>query len=427
MMNLKTRVYILLSRGISFLAALTQHAVETLHYRCALAFSYEARPDDIFVVSYPKAGTTVMQMMLYQLSTPGDMSIPHIDAVAPWFEAAIVKGPPFLDRIPSPRIFKTHRTIADLPRNARCIYVVRNVKDSCVSYFHHLTSLHGVIPALPHFVRGFIKGKVKWGSWYRHIRTCFRYVNEDRVLLVNYDDLCADLPTVVDRVSTFCGFEPSEQKRAEVIQRCSFNFMKQHNVKFDPRFAGIRIDRTDFIRKGISGDWVSALSPQLASLLDEQLAITIRKLGKSQDSDIFRFLASGQSSLRGTVHSQIMPENGDRFLTPSKTGGEIEGLFLARADRETLKPGDRVRIRLKVQTVPDWIVVDVAEVKDIGRRHGRDGITLKFVSIDAREHILLSDHCSRISQSLIEPDSLLNEGIHPTSPAMMPPAQQLEV
>ncbi len=45
---------------------------------------FNIRPDDIFIVTYPRSGTTWMQMILYQLTTDGKMNFPHISKVCPW-------------------------------------------------------------------------------------------------------------------------------------------------------------------------------------------------------------------------------------------------------------------------------------------------------------------------------------------------------
>jgi hypothetical protein len=74
-----------------------------LQIRLALRERYRARPDDLFIVSYPRSGTTLMQMILYQLRTDGSMDLPHIGAVSPWFEVELVRGSPdLIEALPSP-------------------------------------------------------------------------------------------------------------------------------------------------------------------------------------------------------------------------------------------------------------------------------------------------------------------------------------
>lgn len=86
---------------------------------------YNPRPDDIFVVTYPRSGTTWMQMILYQLTTDGVMDFAHIGEVCPWFERVALNHRD-LEALGSPRIFKSHLPYWCLPpRVPRRIYVAR--------------------------------------------------------------------------------------------------------------------------------------------------------------------------------------------------------------------------------------------------------------------------------------------------------------
>ncbi len=99
-----------------------------LKYLGAL-FVFEPRDDDIYVVSYPRSGTTVLQMLLYQLISNGSMAFDHICQVSPFVERSLLRGRD-LGQLPSPRILKTHlsyETIPDWP--GKYIYVVRDGKD----------------------------------------------------------------------------------------------------------------------------------------------------------------------------------------------------------------------------------------------------------------------------------------------------------
>ena len=51
-------------------------------------FSFKPRPNDVFVVTPPKCGTTWMQQILHQLRSGGDMSFNDISEEVPFIEFA---------------------------------------------------------------------------------------------------------------------------------------------------------------------------------------------------------------------------------------------------------------------------------------------------------------------------------------------------
>jgi len=323
-------------------------------------------------------------MMLYQLTTDGDMEILHIDNVAPWFERSLARGPQFLEGLRSPRIFKTHLSIDRLPTTSRCIYIVRNPKDTCISYYHHLTSLSNLDLSLPQFVAAFLEGKLAWGSWFEHLHRSMRMLNPDRVLFLNYDDLINDLPGVVDRVARFCGIYLDARKRDDVISRCSFDFMKRYNLKFDPRFASARRDRTEFIRKGRCGDWINELSPQLAATIDEALFKTVPSIGFSEGGNEFSFLQSGTSNIRGTVQLQLQGVDGVVLLQKHSDNHSSSGMFLpdvsfTASEYHGLAVGDSVRLKLGIGN--RTCIIEEAKVLQL-QRQGRPGVYFGFLRVE---------------------------------------------
>jgi len=91
------------------------------------------REDDIYISTYPKSGTTLMQMILYHLTTDGKMDFKHIYEVSPWIHNASFIGqkPPDLT---SPRIIKTHDNYKEFGKKTkgRFIYIYRNGMDVAI-------------------------------------------------------------------------------------------------------------------------------------------------------------------------------------------------------------------------------------------------------------------------------------------------------
>jgi hypothetical protein len=351
----------LLARAEAGIMLLTR-AVGFLKYQSFLRLFHTPRPDDVFIVSYPKAGTTVMQMMLHNIVGDGSMDFEHIDTVVPWFEVKFLSDVTYYDGLPSPRVFKTHFTFAKLPRNALYIYLLRNPKDTCVSYYFHIMSAARRRLPLGLFVARFLRGHAGEPSWFKHLEACCRPRHRERVLLVNYDDFANALGDVVDQVSAFFGYKLDEQKRIKVIERCSFGFMKRHSEKFDPRNAsgGSVIEKTDFIRKGMPGDWVNHLTPALASVIDQRFEEMSRDLQPHLSDQHARILTPPASGRRGTLRVWIGPAQPHRLLV--EFGGEIVpwGIRMA-ANGQPLQVGDRIRLEL-ILGESVRIVAEMAEV-----------------------------------------------------------------
>lgn len=118
---------------------------------------FEVRPDDVWVISYPKAGTTWAQEMIWMLCNDLDYSSAtrNITDRFYFFEQETmyalrsekaIESITKVHQAPSPRFIKSHLPIHLLPRQLwsikpKIVYVARNPKDVAISYFHHLTNL----------------------------------------------------------------------------------------------------------------------------------------------------------------------------------------------------------------------------------------------------------------------------------------------
>jgi hypothetical protein len=250
--------------------------------------SFQPRPDDIFIVTYPKSGTTLMQMIIYQLKSDGEMNIPHINRVCPYLELEFQQdGGRSLQALESPRCFKTHVTSDILQiETGRYIYILRDVRDVVISAYHHTRRMGGT-DTLEQFTDGFLSTNEKTqrailgagvASWFDHLESWWPHRNRPNVLCLIYENMITDLEGTVRKVADFCGFQIREEDMPRILERCSLAYMKQHENKFDPRFHFFTQDTEGFIRQGKAGSGRD-LSPRHKELFEQRLSKAAEKLG----------------------------------------------------------------------------------------------------------------------------------------------------
>jgi len=251
---------------------------KTIELNRLVRLDFIPRADDIFIVTYPKSGTTWMQMILYQLTTDGNMDFPHITAVCPWIERALIfhaMTVEELDKYPSPRIFKSHLNYTDIPKGScRYIYVTRNGRDVVASYYYHYKAQLFYRGTFSEFFDLFMQGKVLYGSWFKHIAEWLEHKDDLNILFLQYEDLIRDLEGSIRKISDFCKIEIAPERLPEILEKCSFTFMKKYESKFDPVMEKILEKgyiQNVFLRKGKPGDGKEHLTPEQERRFDKEM------------------------------------------------------------------------------------------------------------------------------------------------------------
>jgi hypothetical protein len=242
------------------------------------------RPDDIFIAAYAKSGTTLAEMILYQLTTDGGMDFPHIDSVIPFLEVELMRsGPARFESLPSPRIFKTHLPRMFLPGGGtvgRYLYLVRNLDDVAVSAYHHFCMVTGTDHDFERYIESFAQGEVPmFQSWVRHYESWWPHRHDPNVLFLRYEEMIGDLEGTVRKVAEFCGIPVDEAAMPRIVERCSADFMRRYNEKFDPRLRRLSGRNESFIRRGEAGEGAARLSAAQREKLEARTAELARKLG----------------------------------------------------------------------------------------------------------------------------------------------------
>ena len=253
---------------------------------------FRPREDDIYVATYLKSGTTLLQMMVYQTVTDGSMDFPHIDCVSPTLEEALPSRDS-LEDCPSPRILKTHlrresvETIAD---RGKWLYMIRHPGDVVVSRYHHNILQRGRDLQFDSYFEHVSAEPGMWGSWVQHTRSWWPHRSDPNVLCLRYDETVADLRTTVARVSSFLGKALTEEEVDRITHRCSIAYMKQYDSKFDPRLRTRLWNPPTFIRAGRSGTWRD-LSLEYQSRINEQITQVAATLPQDERESFMRLFS----------------------------------------------------------------------------------------------------------------------------------------
>ncbi|GAB0090907.1 hypothetical protein DMENIID0001_056830 [Sergentomyia squamirostris] len=140
--------------------------------------AFESRPSDIWVVSFPKCGTTWTQEMVWLLDNDLDFDTAKKTFLYdrfPFFEVSYLpngqKGDTVgkLNEMTEQRYIKSHMPANLLPRSiwrAKCkvIYVARNPKDAAISFYHHWRNIATFTGTLDHFLDMFVNDYSKYTS-----------------------------------------------------------------------------------------------------------------------------------------------------------------------------------------------------------------------------------------------------------------------
>ncbi|XP_062284042.1 cytosolic sulfotransferase 3-like [Scomber scombrus] len=233
--------------------------------------NFKARPDDILIATYPKAGTTWVSHILdllyfgqtgpeHQASRPVNEKVPFLELSIP----GVPTGKDLADRLPTtPRLIKTHLPVQLVPKsfweqNCRVVYVARNAKDCAVSYFHfgRMNSAQPEPGDWSNFLQLFMEGKVVFGSWYDHVNNWWEKKQTfSNIHYMCYEDITEDSAREIDRLCSFLGLSPSAEEKQRVAAGVTFDAMKQNKRTNYSNTPCMNQKVSPFMRKGKVGDW----------------------------------------------------------------------------------------------------------------------------------------------------------------------------
>lgn len=197
------------------------------------ASSYRPDPEDVFIVTPPKCGTTWLQQIVHGLRSGGSMDFANINDAVPWLGMTPVEDPPSaVDQQWRPRVFKTHRPLNDVPIGGRYVVGLRDPGDALVSHYRFFAGTFFDADAidLETFAHDF---SLPDREVVDHVLAVWERRLDDDVLIVFFEDLTSDLPGAIDRIAEFIQVACDRDQKDVVARQAGLEFMQRHQDRFD--------------------------------------------------------------------------------------------------------------------------------------------------------------------------------------------------
>jgi aryl sulfotransferase len=261
---------------------------------------FKFRNDDIIIGSYSKSGTTWVQQIVAQLLWKGIEDI-NVAEISPWLDCRFPSKEERLAIVEAQthrRFFKTHLPVDTLvfSPEARYIYLGRDGRDVLWSLYNHHVNMkkevirfidevpervgpplgHAPTSVLQYFREWLAEDGYPWWPYWEHIRSWWNIKELPNVMLLHFADLKADMPTEIRRIGAFLDIFIDESKWENILEHCSFDYMRTHGEKSVP-FGGDLWQGgvKAFMHKGTNGRWRDILTcediEQYEQLAREQL------------------------------------------------------------------------------------------------------------------------------------------------------------
>lgn len=274
----------------------------------------------IYLCTFPKNGTTLMQRLLQLLlytpspldprlhSAPDQLDprrYPLMESrkAVPWVEidSDLAPGAMSVDEavnLPSPRCFQSHwYPNMHLKKQSRrginkFVVIMRNPFDTIVSFYFHsrgFEKFYLFTGDFPCFFDAYLAGKTDFNDYFGFQLQWFLRAKDDpsNVLLIFYEDIVLHRQREVTKVANFLGIhDPSIIEQA--VAKSAFDVQKREEAIMHDANRAMDKGAESFFRKGEIGDWRNHFtSHQYKRLCDRMNEEWTTENGGSALTDIF--------------------------------------------------------------------------------------------------------------------------------------------
>lgn len=246
----------------------------------------KVRPDDSFLVSYPRSGNTWLRFLVANvLSAEERVDFEAIERRIP--DVYVVREREIETRSDR-RIFKSHEYLD--PRYPRVVYIHRDPRDVALSYYYYHLKI-GAIPddhPMDQFVADFVAGDLDpFGSWSEHVGEWLGAGGQDTQFLpLSYEKLLADTVSELSRVCEFLELTANDDTIRDAVAKSSAESMRRaeaaHRENDRSMYSSYwRKGRKDisFVRGATSGQGTAQLPHSAVDMIETSWGHFMRELG----------------------------------------------------------------------------------------------------------------------------------------------------
>jgi aryl sulfotransferase len=258
----------------------------------ALWADYAPRADDIFIATFPKAGTTWTQRIVSMLVSGSAQPAP---IVSPWYDMRLT--PPgaahaMAEALTTRRILKSHLPFDALPvfEGVRYIHVARDGRDAAMSMHNHMI---GFRPEAVAMIDAIGRADPKFGdaspptpenpavffrAWldedggargdpacsFFHVENSYWAARRDpNLLLVHFNDLKAQPEAEIRRIAAFLDIDPPAGAWPQIIAAADFAAMRAEGDTLLPNMIRSWDEGPRrFLHKGTNERWRGVFSEE---------------------------------------------------------------------------------------------------------------------------------------------------------------------
>ncbi|KAG8316990.1 hypothetical protein J6590_035867 [Homalodisca vitripennis] len=162
---------------------------------------------------------------------------------------------------------------------------MRNAKDTCISYFHHVKLLESYGGNFEEFSTLFLNDSLVNAPFWKHILGYWEKRDSANMLVLKFEEMKKDLHAVIRRTATFLGKNLIEDQVFLLGDHLSFEKMKNNPaVNYEDHVKvltsiGLGDETGKFMRSGQVGQWKTRMNPELIEQFDTWTEKELRDSG----------------------------------------------------------------------------------------------------------------------------------------------------